>query len=234
MDITKRAGVLVWLGLLLSGCAVMSEDECLSADWHLIGYEDGVAGLSSSYVTERREACAKHDITLDFESYRAGRGEGLEQYCVPSSGFRLGHSGRNYNGACVYYDEAAFLGAYRQGRDLRELEQRVSNKRSELASARTGLDEVAETILATNDDIVGVEELLADYTASRMKNATLVEKVQVQEEQDNLLERRTLLTDRLMEDEREQRRLRALIPRLEGELSALEDQLAEMRAGIDY
>ncbi len=63
--------------MLASGCATMSEEECLVADWHAIGYEDGAAGLQVAQLGKRREACAEYGVRPDTAAYRAGRDEGL-------------------------------------------------------------------------------------------------------------------------------------------------------------
>jgi hypothetical protein len=110
----KRAGFLSLISLLgLGGCASMSADECVTSDWHAIGYEDGARGYTADQLGNRRKACAKHGITPDFESYRAGREEGLRQYCQPSRGFSLGSGGARYNGVCPGDLEADFVDCIR-------------------------------------------------------------------------------------------------------------------------
>ena len=59
---TLRTGLLLLVAMSFAACASMSEDECRTADWRTIGYEDGAAGASATALGHRREACA--DIPL--------------------------------------------------------------------------------------------------------------------------------------------------------------------------
>ena len=88
----------------------MSTEECLTADWRAIGYEDGAQGQNPDYFGERRKACAEHGITADFDAYLVGRAEGLALFCRPPNGYRLGVRDYNYSGVCPVELEDAFLG----------------------------------------------------------------------------------------------------------------------------
>lgn len=118
MNKIHRKMAIVALVLLTGGCASMSEEECLVADWRALGYEDGAAGRTVAQLGERRQACAEYGVRPDTGAYRAGRSEGLRLYCTEQRGFRLGRSGRTYNGVCPAGLEAPFLHAYQAGRDI--------------------------------------------------------------------------------------------------------------------
>ena len=66
-------GAILAVLALLQGCATLDKDECMLADWRLIGYQDGVAGKSATVVGKYREDCAKHAVVPDLDAYRAGR-----------------------------------------------------------------------------------------------------------------------------------------------------------------
>jgi len=102
----------------LQGCATLDKDECMLADWRLIGYQDGVAGKSATVVGEYREDCAKHAVVPDLDAYRAGREEGLQQYCKVDNGYRLGNAGRGFPVVCPTALEGDFRDAYNTGREL--------------------------------------------------------------------------------------------------------------------
>src|SRR6478609_9316856 len=95
----SNTGILVAV-LALGGCASMSREECLTVDWRTVGYEDGAAGYSGDRIGEHRKACAKHGVTPDLSAYQAGRSEGLQEFCRPQNGFRLGANGGSYGGQC--------------------------------------------------------------------------------------------------------------------------------------
>ncbi len=128
------------LAALVQGCGTMSKSECQSADWRTVGYEDGAMGASASRIGQHREACAKHGIAPDLNTYRQGRLEGLLQYCRPQNGFRLGERGASYAGICPPDVETDFLAAYGEGKRLyniaatiRHTEKRLRSKEQELA-----------------------------------------------------------------------------------------------------
>ena len=103
----------------------MSEQECLTADWRTVGYEDGTRGHGPEQIQRHRRACAKVGVTPDFVAYREGLEEGLRRFCRPASGFALGRRGQTYNGACPADLEAEFLVGYRDGNEIFRLEQDV-------------------------------------------------------------------------------------------------------------
>lgn len=85
----------------LSGCATLSDRECLDAgatSWEGIGWADGRDG----YHPDRRlnmhyEACSKVGISPDRNSYMAGWSRGILEYCTPERGYAVGLSGAGGN-----------------------------------------------------------------------------------------------------------------------------------------
>ena len=120
-------GAILVVLVLLQGCATLDKDECMLADWRLIGYQDGVAGKSATVVGEYREDCAKHAVVPDLDAYRAGREEGLQQYCKADNGYRLGNNGRGLPAICPTALADDFRDAYHAGREL-YLARSVVNK----------------------------------------------------------------------------------------------------------
>ena len=76
--------------ITLTGCASMSVDECKTADWRMIGYEDGITGRSALQLKEHRKACAEHGIAPNLDVYLTGHEQGLMVYCRPVKAFDLG------------------------------------------------------------------------------------------------------------------------------------------------
>jgi len=134
-------GAILGILILLQGCATLNKDECRLADWRLIGYQDGVAGKSAATVGEYREDCAKHAVVPDLDAYRAGREEGLQQYCKEGNGFRLGNAGRGFAAICPTALEDDFRDAYNAGRKLylarsevNKTQSRINNSQQTLSS----------------------------------------------------------------------------------------------------
>lgn len=121
--------------LVFAGCASqgMSEAECRLADWYAIGFEDGARGWSVQSIGNHRTACAEHGVATDFERYRAGHAEGLEQWCRPQNGAHLGSNGYRYDGQCPADLEGPFLAAYSDAYGLWE-------RRSQLNGLQRALD----------------------------------------------------------------------------------------------
>jgi uncharacterized small protein (DUF1192 family) len=159
------AGALV-ATLVLSGCASMDKDECLTVDWRTIGFEDGAAGYSGDRIGQHRKACAKHGVSPDLAAYREGREEGLREYCRPQNGFRLGAQGGGYGGFCPADLEDAFVSSYESGRQLYTLESRLANATHQLESKRRALNNAEEDLVkrsavAVSSDATAEERALA-------------------------------------------------------------------------
>lgn len=125
-------GVLVSL-FVLTGCASMSREECLVSDWHAVGYEDGVRGLTSDRIGRYRKACADHGVAPDLSAYRRGRLDGLQEFCQPENGYELGAHGGQYRGVCPSDLSPEFIEAYRAGRHLYQLEEGVRSASRQIA-----------------------------------------------------------------------------------------------------
>lgn len=108
-----RTVVLLAVAMTLHGCASMSKDECLTADWRLIGFEDGANGQSSAEISEHRKACASHGVTPDRAAYFEGHEEGLVTFCSYNRGLGDGSRGAAANGICP--QEADYQAGYADG-----------------------------------------------------------------------------------------------------------------------
>ncbi len=171
--------------LVLSGCATMSEDECLTSDWHAIGYEDGSRGYTMEQFSNRRQACAKHGVTPDFQAYQSGRNDGLVSFCQPSRGYNLGVSGGTYHGVCDVALEEEFLDAYRVGQQLYGLRSNVQVANNRIYSKERELERVESEIrskeaLLISDDTTTEDRvvLLADLKDLSERTGELETEVQ--------------------------------------------------------
>lgn len=139
---TRRSStlpVLLAASAALSGCASMSVEECLVADWESVGLEDGTRGRGSDGIGRYREACAKAGVTPDLAAYEKGRNAGLVQFCRPARGYEFGRKGGSYAGVCPSETEGEFLAAYNEGREYYEFEQAVSEAESAVTSGEYSL-----------------------------------------------------------------------------------------------
>jgi hypothetical protein len=150
MDLAMNAKLKVigaaLAALLTSGCATMSADECVTADWKAVGYEDGARGYTTEQFSKHRKACADHGVTPSFADYQAGREGGLVEFCQPGRGFDVGARGGRYYGVCSVNLEPDFLDAYNAGRHLYTLQSNVNNASSSISAKESELKRVAEDI----------------------------------------------------------------------------------------
>jgi hypothetical protein len=160
---TRWAGILTIIALLgASGCASMSADECAVSDWHTIGYEDGARGYSADQIGRHRKACAKHGVAPDFESYQAGRKDGLRQFCQPSRGFNLGASGGRYNGVCPSDMEFDFVEAFNSGHQLYNLRASVNSATHQINAKESELEHTKDDIRTAEAELIAKETTMQD------------------------------------------------------------------------
>jgi len=125
---------------LTAGCASgPDKDECQTANWDTIGYEDGVRGHAADQIRVHRVACAKHQVAPDLAAYVAGRERGLLQYCQPRNGFRVGLNGWGYANVCPPTSEPAFVDAYREGREIHAARVDLRRTQSGMQAAEKGV-----------------------------------------------------------------------------------------------
>ena len=179
-----RWPLVVLLGLLVSGCASMGEDECRVADWRAIGYEDGVSGKAASHLGERREACAEYGVTPNFAAYQQGRDEGLRQFCTPASGYRLGRNGRPFSSVCPSELQADFRDAYKSGREIyqaaavvRATRSRLRRKEQELEEIRSSLTRKTSKLIAPSTDTERRIELLVKVQELTSRKADVEDEI---------------------------------------------------------
>ena len=147
---------LVIAGAMLSGCATMSPEECLQANWEEVGYNDGAAGYPASRSAEHREACAETGVQVDFELYRHGYSLGLPYYCTRETGFETADHGGEYATQCDSDGFPEYASGYSEGLDVfalknerRELERRIDDK---TAQADALLSQIGQLRVTRDDD----------------------------------------------------------------------------------
>ncbi|MGH8223085.1 MAG: DUF2799 domain-containing protein [Woeseiaceae bacterium] len=159
MNLDMRIALVLLAMLAMSGCASMSGDECVTSDWHAIGYEDGARGYTSDRLGNYRKACAKHGVTPDLRAYQAGREEGLAEFCQPSRGFNLGSNGGQYRGVCAAHNESRFLDAYNSGYHLYNLRSNVNSAQYQINARQRELEECKALIRDKEAALIGRETL---------------------------------------------------------------------------
>lgn len=149
------AAVLILPNLiLLSGCATLSKNECLNADWKSIGYEDGARGYPVTRIGAHRKSCAKHGVAPNLDQYEAGRNQGLDVWCTPRNGYKIGTNGGRYNGVCPQSLEPPFMEAINQGRAVFAYANEVKAQKKEIKKAYEELDAIDKDLQAMEAELV--------------------------------------------------------------------------------
>jgi hypothetical protein len=191
------AGLLATL-TMLSGCATMSGDECVTSDWYAIGFEDGSRGYTSDQLGNHRKACAKHGVTPDFEAYQAGRNEGLVEFCQPARGFSLGSNGGQYRGVCSAHNEARFLDAYNSGYHLYNLRSKVNAANYRIGANQQEMEQTQALIREKEAALIARDTLTEERIVLIADLKDLAERVgQLESEMYSHIEDRTLYEQQL-------------------------------------
>ncbi len=151
-----RMLLVATLALGVQGCASMSKNECVTADWYAIGYETGIRGEREAKITDYRKACADHGVTPDLARFMAGRDAGLERFCEPRNGYRLGRAGTGYAGVCPPRAEGEFLAAYNAGRELYDVQQNINRLDRRISAKQTDLKSLNEDIADKQGELIRV------------------------------------------------------------------------------
>ncbi|CAM4382117.1 DUF2799 domain-containing protein [Kerstersia similis] len=137
---------LLALGLAagLGGCASMSEEECLTVDWHEQGMREAVNGTPRSNFIKDREACAKIGVEADETQYMAGYAAGIAMFCTPENGLRWGREGRTYAQTCPVQQSLAFEANYRAGYSVYQAEEAIVALHAEQDRLESQLDKAGD------------------------------------------------------------------------------------------
>ena len=176
--------LLMLVTLCLPGCATLSQDECLTANWQTIGYQDGTQGQSPDRIESHQQACTEYGITPDTAGYHEGYAQGILIFCTPSNGFAKGKSGSAYTNICPSGAERGFLRGYNAGRNIYEQTARSNELASELRNMYNRLGEIGAEISQSE------RELLADSLPQEQRRR-LHRTINRLEEEQMLLQRRS-------------------------------------------
>jgi hypothetical protein len=137
--------------LLLSNCANMNKSDCLTADWQLIGFEDGSLGKNESQISQHRKECSEYGVTPDLTAYRTGHLEGSKLFCTTNNGFTRGSQGKDYDRSCPEQFEVTFLAGFTDGQTLYGLKKLLNQRAADLESAYKELNWLEHTIAEKSD-----------------------------------------------------------------------------------
>ncbi len=127
-----RAALVMALAVVGSGCATMSAEDCMVADWYRIGEQDARAGRNADFLATRARNCNDAGYPADTSAWYAGFEYGLGFFCTLDNGFRFGLDGHRYQRSCPADLEPAFVEGHDLGLSLHGVMSRVSGLNSRL------------------------------------------------------------------------------------------------------
>ncbi len=152
------AVLLIGSSAMLGGCATMSPEECMVADWYRIGEQDARAGRSNDFLAQRAGDCDEAGYPADVDAWRAGFEDGLLSFCTIDEGFRFGLEGQRYQNSCPTGLERDFLEGYDLGHNIHQLSARVDASRRELERINRQLRDLEREERPDREEIADVRE----------------------------------------------------------------------------
>ncbi len=171
--------LLASLALLFQGCATLSENECETADWWLIGQEDGSEGLPLTHLKEHQESCAEHGVTPDRDAYAKGHRSGLAVYCTRFTGYKVGRSGQPYHGICDGSLAEEFEPGLRRGRMVHTLETEAWDIKQKRESLREKIGRLEHERKTLQEKLEADESIPQDRESMAEKVVELGQELEV-------------------------------------------------------
>ncbi len=140
--------------LLVSSCATLNKEECITADWYAIGHEDASYGREANYLSQHRKACAEHGVTPNFERYNQGHSQGLTVFCRSNRGYTMASDGSSYPEVCDRSRFPEFVDAFAKGEKVYVARRAVWDVEEDLREAERRLEDVLSEIKRNEDTIV--------------------------------------------------------------------------------
>jgi len=126
--------VIAVLTVLLGGCASMSKEECKTANWEIVGFDDGSHGNPVTLIKRHQEDCAGV-VTPDFAAYQKGHARGVARYCVAGNGYNSGIRGYRANTVCDPAGFPNYYDAHQMGLTIFQSAQDVKRQTADLQQA---------------------------------------------------------------------------------------------------
>jgi len=116
-------GLMFSAGALTTGCATISEGDCLAGNWAERGLKDGRKGVSRDRLFKYTDKCAKFSATVDHAAYLREYERGLQSYCVYDKGYDKAASGGSYNAVCTGPLAPEYTAGYEDGKAYYRIKQ---------------------------------------------------------------------------------------------------------------
>ncbi|MDJ0612111.1 MAG: DUF2799 domain-containing protein [Rhizobiaceae bacterium] len=155
-------GILLALPML-AACQTLSKEECVAADWRVIGEQDGAQGHDpQSRFGRHVQACEKAGIIPDQTLWNAGYQVGVRRFCTPTNGLAHGQRGGSYNNICPADQAGLFDEGYRLGFREHAKRREIDSLSSQIRSARFSSDQRRKEISEGKIDQIEGERIIRE------------------------------------------------------------------------
>lgn len=138
---------LIAAGLFLASCQTLSKEECVAADWRVIGEQDGSDGHDpQKRFASHAKACERAGIIPDQTAWNEGYQIGLPRFCTPLRGLAHGQAGQVYNNVCPPAFESDFQRGYQLGLKESRKKSEIRGLENNIRRAEADIDRIDEEI----------------------------------------------------------------------------------------
>ncbi|OHV23455.1 DUF2799 domain-containing protein [Rhizobium sp. RMa-01] len=139
-------------GLLLASCNTLSKEECVAADWRVIGESDGAAGYEPQQrFAAHAKSCERVKIVPDQTIWFQGYQSGLVRYCTPLSGLARGQAGSGYANVCPPETASGFLRGFNLGAKQHGLQERFNSMQNDYSTKEAEIDQLSDRLKDAKD-----------------------------------------------------------------------------------
>ncbi len=133
--------------IVLAGCQTLSKEECVAADWRVVGEQDGAAGHPPQQrFGDHAKACERAGVVPNQSLWNEGYQVGIRRFCTPLSGLAHGQKGGSYANTCPADLAPGFQSGYQVG-----LKQH--SKQSEMNTIKSNIRGAESVIASTRQQI---------------------------------------------------------------------------------
>lgn len=132
-----RRSLVVLLSVGLASCATLDKEDCLSADWQLIGFNDGAAGYETKRLAQHREACAEYGVVPQIDDYLQGYDRGARRYCTAINGYDTARAGQAFSPVCSGDLRPAFAYGFERGMEAHRQVERLADVKDQLSDLKS-------------------------------------------------------------------------------------------------
>lgn len=178
MHLSKLSITIVFVTIIgiLAGCATISQEECVAADWMVIGEADGAMGYApQERFAGHTKACNKIGIVPDQTLWNQGYQKGLIRYCTPQNGLSVGEAGKSYANVCPLNSAGRFQHAYDLGRKSYNIQRNIDSKRSSISSRQTRISEKYKTIAS----LTPAQQVAAQFELAELNRQNSVDQAEI-------------------------------------------------------